>query len=65
MFFAEKQNLKMKDVAQRMFVDDYKGMGGDARGNLRYDIGYTAVNQTDVSVVKGVFFSKRLKGCSL
>ena len=55
----------MKDIAQRMFVDDYKGMGGDARGNLRYDIGYTAVNQTDASVVKGMFYPKRLKSCSL
>ena len=57
--------IRMKDIAQRMFVDEYKGMSGDVRGNLRYDIGYTAVNQTDASVVKGMFFPKQLKVCSL
>ena len=56
--------MQLASVGQRMFVDDYKGKSGDHRGNLRYDIGYTAVNQTDASVVKGMFFPKRLKGCS-
>ena len=55
----------MADIAQRIFVDEYKGVGGDVRGNLRYDIGYTVVNQTDASVVKGMFFSNHLKGCSM
>ena len=56
--------IRLTAVGQRLFVDDYKGMTGDIRGNLRYDIGYTAVNQTDASVVKGMLFPKRLKGCS-
>ena len=59
------EQIQLTNVGQRMFVDDYTGMTGDTRGNLRYDIGYTAVNQTDASVVMGMFFPKRLKGCSL
>ena len=55
---------RLAAVGQRLFVDDYNGKNGDVRGNLRYDIGYTAVNQTDASVVKGMFFPKRLKGCT-
>jgi hypothetical protein len=56
--------IPMTKLAQRMFVDEYEGLCGDVRGNLRYDIGYTAVNQTDASIVKGMFFPKRLVPCS-
>ena len=56
--------IPLKELAQRMFVDEYNELTGDTRGNLRYDIGYTAVNQTDPSIVKGMFFPKRLTKCA-
>ena len=56
--------IPMEEIATRMFVEDYDGVGSDVRGNLRHDIGYTAVNQTDPAVVPGMFFPRRLKSCS-
>ena len=58
------KTIPMTEIAQRMFVDEYEDIGNDIRGNLRYDIGYTAVNQTDEKVVDGMFFPKRLTKCS-
>ena len=56
--------IPVEDIATRMFVDDYDGVGSDVRGNLRRDIGFTAVNQTDPTVVPGMFFPRRLTPCS-
>ena len=55
--------IPMTEIAKRMFVDEYEGIGKDIRGNLRYDIGYTAVNQTDEKMVHGMFFLKHLTKC--
>ena len=45
-----------------MFVDDYKDLmfSGGKRGNLRYDAGYTAINQTDSSAIPGMNLPHRL-----
>jgi len=44
-------------------VNDYDKLAQDdgKRGNLRYDIGYTSMNQKDSSVVPGMNFPLRLK----
>ena len=36
----------------------------DKRGNLRHDAGYTGANQTDASVVTGMYFPRRMVGPS-
>ena len=54
--------IPMSDLACRMFIDEYPDLATDGgkRGNLRWDIGYTASNQTDARVVDGMNFPKRL-----
>lgn len=56
-------NIPFRDLAQQMFEQDYKSLSGDksTRGNLRYDAGYSGVNQTDSTVQPGMFFPKTMK----
>ena len=46
-----------------MFVEEYDELSKDdgKRGNLRYDIGYTSMNQRDDSVVRWMNFPLRLQ----
>jgi len=45
-----------------MFVNDYEELmfTGGKRGNLRYDAGYTAMNQTDTSFIPRMNLPHRL-----
>lgn len=52
-------------LALKMFVEGYDiGGKGDKRGNLRYDAGYCAMDQTDRGVVSGMNFPRRTKAAS-
>ena len=50
--------IPFQDIAQRMFIEEYDELSKDdgKQGNLRYDIGYTSMNQRDDSVVRGMNF---------
>ena len=58
--FADE--IPFEAIAQKMFDDDYKELmfTGGKKGNLRYDAGYTAMNQTDSSVIPGMNLPHRL-----
>ena len=58
--------IPMTEFGEKMFIHDYcaEGNRADKRGNLRYDAGYTGMNQTDKGVVPGMNFPCRLIGPS-
>jgi len=58
--FADK--IPFEATAQKMFINNYEDLmfSGGKRGNLRYDAGYTAMNQTDTSVIPGMNLLHRL-----
>jgi hypothetical protein len=58
--------IPMTEFGEKMFIHDYSAEGNraDKRGNLRYDAGYTGMNQTDRGVVPGMNFPCRLIGPS-
>ena len=58
--FADE--IPFEAIAQKMFVNDYEDLkfSGGKRRNLHYDAGYTAMNQTDSSVISGMNLPHRL-----
>ena len=58
--FADE--IPFEAMAQKMFVDDYEELmfTGGKRGNLRYNVGYTVMNQTDTLVIPGMNLPHRL-----
>ena len=49
-------HIPFNNLVYRMFIEDYECLmlSGGKRGNLRYDAGYTAMNQTNSSVIPGM-----------